>query len=157
MRYREYETQQSLLREHQAAARIAQHWQGRVLPAEQYECFDRRLVTSDGRTAALVEIKWRNYDLQYMVEHHYLLSLSKVRSLRQAAKQRQCVPLVMVCCTDDDFLLDLRDETGQSIRRLPLNDRWYDERTGATQMREEHMVAFAGGRFIPLFAIGDLL
>jgi len=157
MRYREFESSESLLREQRAADRLAAHWRGRCVAAEQYESFDRRLDESDGTTAALVEIKIRNYDTEFMVTHHYLLSLSKVKSLRAQAAQRRCLPLVMVALIDDDFLLDLRDETGQHLRRLPMNDRYFDERTGETQMRDEWLVAFTGARFLPLFTLPSLL
>jgi hypothetical protein len=63
----------------------------------------------------------------------------------------------MVVCTDDDFLLDLRDETGQNLRRLPMNDRQHDHHTGEPVMRDEWLVAFTGARFLPLFALPSLL
>ncbi|NBR55423.1 MAG: hypothetical protein EBT82_05660 [Micrococcales bacterium] len=157
MAYREFESAQSLLREQQAAQRLSAHWHGRIVPAEQYESFDRRLLNDDGTTAALVEIKWRNYPIEFMVDHGYLLSMSKVKSLRAQAKQRRCVPLVMVVLSDADFLLDLRDETSQSVRRLPMNDRYYDERTGETLMRDEWLICFSVSRFIPIVALPSLL
>lgn len=157
MPYHTYETAENLAHEHAAADRLARQWRGVVIPSEQYEPYDRVLVDRDGSTAALCEIKVRNYDLRFFVEHHYLLSLSKVKSLRHAAGRRDAVPLVMVACSDDDFLLDLRDESGTSLRRLPMNDRQHDHRTGAPVMREEWMVAFAGARFMPLDALGSLL
>jgi len=158
MGYREYESRESLLKEHAAADRIRQHWRGSVLPAQQYEPYDRILTEPDGTTAALVEIKVRNYDIQYLIEQRYMISYSKVRSLIHAAKRRQCVPLIMVVCSDDDFLLDLRDETGQTIRSVNrINDRHFDDRSGETLWQAEHMVLFSGSRFIPLFALGGLL
>ena len=157
MAYHTYETAANLLLEQRAADRLARHWRGRCLTTEQYESFDRRLIEPDGRTAALVEIKVRNYDIEFMVTHQYLLSLSKVKSLLAAAKRRAAVPLVMVVCTDDDFLLDLRDETGQNLRRLPMNDRQHDHHTGEPVMRDEWLVAFSGARFLPLFTLPSLL
>jgi hypothetical protein len=157
MPYHTYETTENLLKEQNAAVRLGQWWRGRILPSEQYASFDRVLVDLDGSTAALVEIKVRNYEMQFFIERHYLLSLSKVKSLRAAAKQRQAVPLVMVVCNDDDFLLDLRDESGTSLRKLPMNDRQHDHRTGEPVMRDEFMVAFAGSRFLPLFTLPRLL
>lgn len=157
MVYHTYETSTNMLHEHQAAARLAKHWRGRVLNTEQYAAFDRVLIDTDGSTAALVEIKVRNYDMQFFIEHHYLLSHSKVRTLRLAAKQRQAVPLVMVVCNDDDFLLDLRDESGTSLKRLPMNDRQLDHHTGQPIMRDEFMMAFAGARFMPLFTLPSII
>jgi hypothetical protein len=157
MGYREYESAASLLKETQAAQRLARHWRGVIIPAEQYEPYDRVMVDRDGSTAALVEIKVRNYDIEYLVTHHYLLSLSKVKSLNAAAKRRSAVPLVMVVCADADFLLDLRDESGTSLRRLPLNDRHFDDRTGQTQMRYEWLMTFAGARFLPIDIVSRLL
>ncbi len=73
-----------------------------------------------------------------------------------AAKRRQAVPLIMVVCEDDDFLLDLRDETGVSVRSVNrINDRWYDE-SGETIWQSEDMVLFSGSRFLPLFAMPSL-
>ena len=63
----------------------------------------------------------------------------------------------MVVCADADFLLDLRDETGTSLRRLPLNDRHFDDRTGETQMRYEWLMTFAGARFLPIDIVSRLL
>lgn len=157
MKYREFENSDTLLREQFAADRMSRHWRGVTIAAEKYLPYDRVLIDADGSTAALVEIKIRHYEMRYFIEHHYLLSLSKVKSLRHAAKRRDAVPIVMVACEDDDFLLDLRDESGTSLRKLPMNDRWYDERTGVTQMREEWLVAFFGSRFLPLDEINRLL
>lgn len=157
MAYHQYETAANLLAEHQAAQRLAQHWRGRVIATGQFAAFDRVLIDTDGSTAALVEIKVRNYDMQFFIEKKYLLSYSKVRTLRAVAQQRRAVPLVMVVCNDDDFLLDLRDESGTSLKRLPMNDRQLDHHTGQPVMREEFMVAFAGARFMPLFTLPSLL
>jgi len=157
MGYREYESAASLLKETQAAQRLARHWHGTITPAEQYEPYDRVLVNRDGSTAALLEIKQRNYDIEYLITHRYLLSLSKVKSLCAAAHRRKAVPLVMVACADADFLLDLRDETGTTLKRLPLNDRHYDERTGQTEMREEWLMTFAGARFLPIDIVSRLV
>lgn len=156
MGYREYESATSLLLEQRAADRLAPYWRGRILPAAQYEPYDRVLVDLDGSTAALVEIKVRHYELRYFVEHKYMISRSKCRSLNQAAKSRQAVPLIMVVCDDDDFLLDLRDETGVSVRSVNrINDRWYDE-SGETIWKSEDMVLFSGSRFLPLFTLPSL-
>ena len=152
-----YETSENLLLETQAANRLSRHWRGIVRPSEPYQSYDRVLVDTDGSTAALVEIKVRNYEMQFFIERHFLISLSKVRTLTYACRQRQCVPLLMIACKDDDFLLDLRDETGMSLRRLPMNDRQLDHHTGQPIIRDEYMVAFAGARFLPLFTLPSLL
>jgi hypothetical protein len=158
VKYREWETATSLLFEQRATDRLATYWRGRILPAAQYESFDRVLCDTDGSTAALLEIKVRHYELRYFVAHKYMLSLSKVRSLRAAAKQRNAVPLVMVVCEDDDFLLDLRDESGTAIRTVKrINDRWYDETDGETIWQPEEMMLFSGSRFLPLFTLPNLL
>ena len=157
MKYREFENAESLLHESSAAQRLQQHWRGVIVDAEQYKPFDRIMIDSDGSVAALVEIKVRHYDLRFFVEHHYLLSLSKVKSLRAAAKLQRAVPLVMVVCSDHDFLLDLRDESGTSLKNLPMNDRWYDEQSNVTQIRNEWLVSFAGSRFLPISALSSVL
>jgi hypothetical protein len=157
IRYREYENADSLEHERTAALRVQQHWRGLVRPAEQYEPYDRVLVDTDGSTAALIEIKVRHYPMQFFIERKYMISHSKVRSLCAAAKQRKCVPLIMVVCDDADFLIDLRDETGISISAVSaINDRWYDDQTGITDQRSEHMAHFAGHRFLPLFTLPSL-
>ncbi len=157
IRYREYESAENLADEQQAALRVQQHWRGLVREAEQYLPYDRVLVDTDGRTAALLEIKVRHYPMRFFIDRNYMISHSKVRSLCAAAKQRQSVPLIMVVCDDDDFLIDLRDETGISISVVPaINDRWYDEHTGITDERSEHMAHFAGHRFLPLFTLPNL-
>lgn len=177
IRYQQYENDESMAHEQQAALRMQQHWRGLVRPAEQFLPYDRVLIDTDGRTAALVEIKVRTYPMQFFIERRYMISHSKVRSLCAAAKQRQCVPLIMVVCSDDDFIIDLRDETGVSVKQVDaINDRWYDDRAGVTvqqvdrmnhnyvdadtgdiQWRAETMLFFAGHRFVPLFALPSLL
>ena len=157
IRYREYENADSLAHEQHAALRMQQHWRGLIRPADQFMPYDRVLVDTDGSTAALVEIKVRTYPMQFFIERRYMISHSKVRSLRAAAKQRQSVPLIMVVCSDDDFIIDLRDETGISISVVSaINDRWYDDKTGFTDERSEHMAHFAGHRFLPLFTLPSL-
>jgi len=176
IRYREYENADSLEHERIAALRVQQHWRGLVRPAEQYLPYDRVLVDTDGSTAALIEIKVRHYPMQFFIERKYMISHSKVRSLCAAAKQRKCVPLIMVVCDDADFLIDLRDETGVNVKEMPaINDRWYDDKAGVSvqnvdrmnhnyvdaqtdeiQWRAETMMFFTGHRFLPLFALPSL-
>ncbi len=176
IRYQQYENDDSMAHEQHAALRIQQHWRGLVRPAEQFLPYDRLLVDTDGSTAALVEIKVRRYPMQFFIERRYMISHSKVRSLCAAAKQRQSVPLIMVVCDDADFLIDLRDETGVTVKEVQgINDRWrddetdvavrrvdamnhnyVDQQTGEIQWRAEHMVFFAGHRFLPLFTLPSL-
>jgi hypothetical protein len=176
MRYKQYENAENLAHEQQAALRVQQHWRGLVRPAEQFLPYDRVLVDTDGSTAALVEIKVRTYPMQFFIERKYMISHSKVRSLCAAAKQSKSVPLIMVVCTDADFLIDLRDETGVNVRQMPaINDRWYDDKAGVSvqkvdrmnhnyvdadteeiQWRAETMLFVAGHRFLPLFALPSL-
>ena len=111
----------------------------------------------DGRVAALVEIKVRTYPLEYFAAHRFMLSYHKVRTLIQTSKQRGCVPIVMVACADDDFIIDLRDETGQTIERRRTWGNHANVETGARQQHEEEVCLFAGGRFIPLWAVQSLL
>lgn len=155
--YRTWETSEHLLGEHRAADRIAQHWRGRVIPAPQYETYDRILSDIDGSTAALVEIKVRTYSIDFFIEHLFMLSRHKVRSLTQAARQKHAVPLVLVVCADDDFMLDLRDESGMRIETRRTWGNHADSNTGERLHHVEEVCLFSGSRFLPLFTLPRLL
>lgn len=177
IRYKQYESDDSIKHEQHAALRMQQHWRGLVRPAEEFLPYDRVLVDTDGSTAALVEIKVRTYPMQFFIERRYMISHSKVRSLVAAAKQRKSVPLIMVVCADADFLIDLRDETGVNVSVVSdINDRLYDDKasataqrvdavnhnyvddqTGEVQWRSETMLFIAGHRFLPLWTLPSLI
>ena len=156
-RYKEHESSADLIREFRAAERLAKHWRGSVLAAEPYKPFDCLLRDTDRRIAALVEIKCRRYPLEYFVTHRYWLGTAKVRSLVTAARFADAVPLVLVACEDHDFLLDLRDESGMSLRSVNrINDRRTTE-DGETVWQAEQMTVFSASRFVALSDLGGLL
>jgi hypothetical protein len=111
----------------------------------------------NGGVAAVVEIKVRTYPLEYFAAHRFMLSYHKVKTLNAVAKQRSCVALIMVACDDDDFVIDLRDETGMSIERRRTWGNRANVETGERLQHEEDVCLFAGSRFIPLWAVRSLL
>ncbi len=155
--YRTWESTEHLLHEKNAAQRLANKWHGACVTTSQFAAFDRVLIHPQGGAAALVEIKVRSYTLEYFAQHRFMLSYHKVKTLKQNARQRACVPLVMVACVDEDFLIDLRDETGMSIEQKKTWGNMADKVTGARQHHVEDVCLFAGARFIPLFALQSLL
>jgi hypothetical protein len=60
----------------------------------------------------------------------------------------------MVSCSDDDFLLDLRDERYR-IETRRVNDR-ATTHTGVV-LRDESMCFFTADRFLPLSAINSII
>ena len=156
-RYKEHESSADLIREFRAAERLATYWRGSVLAAEPYKPYDCVLRDTDRRLVALVEIKCRRYPLEYFVTHRYWLGTAKVRSLVTAARFVDAVPLVLVACEDHDFLLDLRDESGMSVRSVNrINDRRTTE-DGETVWQAEQMTVFSASRFVALSDLGGLL
>jgi len=119
--YRTWETISHVLDEKNAANRLAQHWHGSCVTTSQFAPFDRVLMHPLGGVAAVVEIKVRTYPLEYFAAHRFMLSYHKVKTLKAIAKQRSCVALIMVACKDDDFVIDLRDETGMTIERRKID------------------------------------
>jgi len=137
------DTPDSLLSGRFSIHRVQQHWRGLVRPAELYEPHDAVLVNTDGSTAALISVLVRDRSMQHYIEHRLPVEYETVRSLRFACRARQrCVPLIMVVCDDDDFLLDLRDESGISVQKVS------DDRT---------CLMYSGARFLPLFTLPSLL
>ena len=132
----------SLLAGKFSAQRLQQHWRGVVRPAEPYQAHDLVLVDRDGSTAALVTVTVRNGSMQHYIEQRLPVAYETVRAIRLAARQRRCVALIMVVCDDDDFLLDLRDESGISVRQIS---------------HDHNCLMYAGGRFLPLFTLPSLL
>ena len=122
--------------------KLQQHWRGIVRPAEPYQSFDLVLVDTDGSTAALVTTKDLSHTMDYWIEQRLPLSYETVRSLRVACRERKAVPLIMVACQDDEFLIDLRDESGVSVRQLS---------------HDTNCLVYAGARFLPLFTLPRLL
>jgi len=155
--YRTWETVDHLIGEKHAANRLARQWEGACVTTSQFAPFDRVLMRADGHTAAIVEIKVRHYPIEYFAAHRFMLSYHKVKTLKAIAKQRNCVALVMVACTDDDFVIDLRDETGMSIERRVTWGNHADSRTGERLKHVEDVCLFTGGRFVPLWAMRSLL
>lgn len=155
--YRAWETFDHLVGEKNAANRLAKQWHGACVGTSQFAPFDRVLMHPNGRTAAVVEIKVRQYPLEYFATHRFMLSYHKVKTLNAIAKQRSCVPLIMVACIDDDFVIDLRDETGVSIEQRRTWGNYADTSTGERLKHTEDVCLFAGGRFIPLWAVRSLL
>ena len=154
--YRTWESTEHLLNEKNAAQRLANKWHGACVTTSQFAAFDRVLMHPNGVEAALVEIKVRTYPLDYFAMHRFMLSYHKVKTLKQYARQRLSIPLVMVACSDDDFLLDLRDETGMSIEQRRTWGNMANKVTNERQHHVEDVCLFAGARFIPLFALQTL-
>ena len=132
----------SLLSGRFSAHRVQQHWRGLIRPAEPYQPYDLVLVDTDGSTAALMAILVRDGTMQHHIEQRLPVAYETVRSLRVACRERRCVALIMVVCDDDDFLLDLRDESGITVRQISTT---------------ETCLMYAGGRFLPLFTLPSLL
>jgi len=135
-------TTDSLLSGRFSAHRVQQHWRGLIRPAEPYQPFDLVLVDTDGSTAALMAILVRDGTMQHHIEQRLPVAYQTVRSLRVACRERRCVALIMVVCDDDDFLLDLRDESGITVRQISTT---------------ENCLVYAGSRFLPLFTLPSLL
>jgi hypothetical protein len=83
-----------------------------------------------------------------------MISTIKVARLQTAAGLRMIVPIIMVACSDDDFLLDLRDERYR-IETRRVNDRATTHRD--VIMRDESMCFFTADRFLPLSDINTLI
>lgn len=132
----------SLLSGRFSAHRVQQHWRGLVRPAEPYQPFDLVLVDTDGSTAALMKVLVREGSMQHHIEQRLPVSYETVRWLRLGARERRSIALIMVVCDDDDFLLDLRDESGVSVRQIT-----YDQ----------NCLVYSGARFLPLFTLPSLL
>jgi len=135
-------TTDSLLSGRFSAHRVQQHWRGLIRPAEPYQPYDLVLVDTDGSTAALMAILVRDGTMQHHIEQRLPVAYQTVRSLRVACRERRCVALIMVVCDDDDFLLDLRDESGITVRQIRYN---------------ENCLVYACSRFLPLFTLPSLL
>jgi len=124
------------------AHRVQQHWRGYVAVAEPYLAHDLVLVDTDGGTAALIAVLVRDGTMQHHIEQRLQVTYETVRSLRRSARERGCVALILVVCDDDDFLLDLRDESGVTVRQIRYN---------------ENCLVYAGSRFLPLFTLPSLV
>jgi hypothetical protein len=83
-----------------------------------------------------------------------MISAIKVARLQMSAGLRMIVPLIMVACADDDFLLDLRDESYR-IETRRVNDRATTH--NGVVMRDESMCFFSLDRFLPLSDIEYLI
>jgi hypothetical protein len=148
-----FETSRDRQSEDDACLRLADHWRGKIVTATKYQHYDRTLYDM-GRPKALLEIKCRSYSIDYFRQHDYMISAIKVSRVQMSAGLRMIVPLIMVACKDDDFLLDLRDESYR-IETRRVNDR-ATTHTGVV-MRDESMCFFSMDRFIPLTDIGYLI
>ena len=155
--YRTWETTDHVFAEKQAAERLARHWHGACVTTSQYAAFDRVLMRPEGTTAAIVEIKVRTYSLEYFAAHRFMLSWHKVKTLNLVAQQRRCAPIVMVACADDDFIIDLRDETGITVERRRTWGNYADATTGQRQQHVEDVCLFAGARFLPLWTLRSVI
>jgi len=155
--YRTWETVDHVIGEKHAADRLSAQWNGACVATSQFAPFDRVLMHANGRTAAIVEIKVRRYPLEYFAAHRFMLSYHKVKTLNAIAKQRSCVALIMVACDDDDFVIDLRDETGMTVEQRVTWGNYADTTTGERLKHVEDVCLFAGARFIPLWAVRSLL
>jgi hypothetical protein len=80
--------------------------------------------------------------MQHHIEHRLPVAYETVRWLRQAARERRCLALIMVVCNDDDFLLDLRDESGITVKQIS---------------HDQNCLMYSGSRFLPLFMLPSLL
>ena len=148
-----FETSRDRLREDQACARLGTYWRGEIRTSTQYQHYDRTLYEM-GRPKALLEIKCRSYKSDYFRQHDYMISAIKVARLQMSAGLRMIVPLIMVACADDDFLLDLRDESYR-IETRRVNDRATTH--NGVVMRDESMCFFSLDRFLPLSDIEYLI
>lgn len=151
--YRTWETPEHVVAETRAAERLSREWCGQVVATSQFAPFDRVLTYDDGRTAAIVEIKVRNFTIDYFAAHRYWVSWHKVKTLKHHARQRSCTPIIMVACIDDDYFIDLRDESGMTIERRTTTGNYADAQTGERLKRVEDVCVFAGDRLIPLWAL----
>lgn len=148
-----FETSSDRKREQAAVDRLREHWRGQIESGQMYQHYDRTL--SEYRNPkALLEIKCRTYSYDYFVQNDYMISSIKVVRLQVAAGLRMIVPIIMVSCADDDFLLDLRDERYR-IETRRVNDR-ATTHTGVV-MRDESMCFFTADRFLPLSAINSII
>lgn len=132
----------SLLSGRFSAHRLQRHWRGLVRPAETYQPYDLVLVDTDGSTAALVRTIVRDGSMQHHIEQRLPVAYETVRWLRLAARERKTIALIMVVCDDDDFLLDLRDESGITVRQIS---------------HDTNCLVYASARFLPLFTLPSLL
>lgn len=135
-------TTDSLLSGKFSAYRLQQHWRGLVRPAETYQPYDLVLVDTDGSTAALVRVIVRDGSMQEHIEQRLPVAYETVRWLRQSARERKTRSLIMVVCDDDDFLLDLRDESGITVKQIS---------------HDQNCLMYSGSRFLPLFTLPSLL
>jgi hypothetical protein len=150
---RTFETSTDRQREQAAVDRLREHWRGQIESGQMYQHYDRTL--SEYRNPkAVLEIKCRTYSYDYFVQHDYMISTIKVARLQTAAGLRMIVPIIMVACSDDDFLLDLRDERYR-IETRRVNDRATTHRD--VIMRDESMCFFTADRFLPLSDINTLI
>ena len=124
------------------ADKLQEHWRGLVRPAETLLRYDLVLVDTDGSTAALVRVMIPDDLMQHHIEHRLPVAYETVRWLRQAARERRCLALIMVVCNDDDFLLDLRDESGITVKQIS---------------HDQNCLMYSGSRFLPLFTLPSLL
>lgn len=150
---RTFETSTDRQREQAACDRLASHWRGQIETAPIYQHYDRT-ITEQGISKGLLEIKCRSYSHDYFAQHDYMISTVKVARLQQSAGLRMIVPIIMVACSDDDFLLDLRDERYR-IETRRVNDR-ATTHTGVI-MRDESMCFFTADRFLSLRDINTLI
>jgi hypothetical protein len=150
---RTFETSTDRQREQAAVDRLREHWRGQIESGQMYQHYDRTL--SEYRNPkAVLEIKCRTYSYDYFAQHDYMISTIKVARLQTAAGLRMIVPIIMVACSDDDFLLDLRDERYR-IETRRVNDRATTHRD--VIMRDESMCFFTADRFLPLSDINTLI
>ena len=148
-----FETSDDRQREDAACARLACHWRGDIETTEKFNHYDRRLI-EHGQRKALVEIKCRSYSMDYIAEHHYMIGQVKVDLLVRLCAAQRITPLIMVACSDDDFLLDLRDRHYR-VEMRRVNDRATTH--AGVVMRDEAMCFFMPHRYLPLSAIDSLI
>lgn len=148
-----FETSADRLNENAACARLGEHWRGSIVETQVFEQYDRRLV-ADGRCVALVEIKCRSYPMGYFSQHRYMIGKIKVDELVRRSSAVKAAPIIMVACTDNDFLLDLRD-THYSVEMRRVNDRATTHQ--GVVMRDEPMCFFMSHRFLPITAISRII
>jgi hypothetical protein len=148
-----FETSTDRSKEDAAADRLGEYWRGNIITSTKYMHHDRQLI-ENGQRKAIAEIKCRTYSIDYFIEHDYMISAIKVARLQTTAGLHHIVPLIMVSCSDDDFLLDLRDETYR-IETRRVNDRATTH--AGVVMRDEAMCFFRESRFIPISAVNTLI
>ena len=148
-----FETSTDREKEDAACARLASHWRGDIETTEQFNHYDRRL-TEHGKKKAVLEIKCRSYDLDYFVQHHYMIGQIKVDRLCRLAEIQKIKPLILVACRDDDMLLDLSDRHYR-VETRKVNDRASTH--AGVVMRDESMCFFTPNRFLSLADINSLL